>query len=517
MTPKLITLKDLGFDLVLAKAKVTDPKLRYRRQVTRYSSRGSISSIGRTILDQLQNQLGLSALIAKEIETEVLRPYQERLNNIQRYQQAFAGSVKHEYPLSRHVLSELEDLLEILGLRREDVDSIEQEIIAQTSQSSEAARQEYQQKLQRYEQELRRAVEAEYPLSTYSRNGLNDFQKSLGLKPEDVEQIERPILSQKHQQKLEAEELKRRQEQEKLNQEQEKLEYQRNLQRYEQDFRRAIDAEYPFSDYVRNGLRDFQKSLALKTEDIERIERPLLESKESEYRQKLETEQQNKKQEQERIKLEEAKLEYQRNLQRYEQEFRRALDVGHPFSNYVRNGLKEFQQSLGLKSKDVELIERPMLMQKETEYRQQLEVDQLSQQQDQEKKLQQEVRNPDQRANASTKFIFIIGTSVLCNLICILIYSTSSAGRGANYMAYLSISSVVAGLFQWIYFRKSLHLSIRWIWITISLYILYMFLIPIFVPFEFRRDYNVYVFTLHLFFLSAIQYFGLLPIFRRLK
>ena len=153
-------------------------------------------------------------------------------------------------------------------------------------------------------------------------------------------------FSQKHQQNLEAQELKRKQEQEKLNQEQEKLEYQRNLQRYEQDFRRAIDAEYPLSDYVRNGLKDFQKSLALKTQDVEQIERPLLAVKESEYRQRLETEQQKKKQEQERIKREEEKLEYQRNLRRYEQEFRRALDVGYPFSDYVRNGLQEFQQSL---------------------------------------------------------------------------------------------------------------------------------------------------------------------------
>lgn len=43
MTPKLITLKDMGFEIVLAKAKVTDPKLRYRRQVERYASRGAIS------------------------------------------------------------------------------------------------------------------------------------------------------------------------------------------------------------------------------------------------------------------------------------------------------------------------------------------------------------------------------------------------------------------------------------------------------------------------------------------
>ncbi|MGQ9870363.1 caspase family protein [Leptodesmis sp.] len=54
MTPKLIILKDMGFEIVLAKAKVTDPKLRYRRQVERYSSRGTISSIGRTILGELQ-------------------------------------------------------------------------------------------------------------------------------------------------------------------------------------------------------------------------------------------------------------------------------------------------------------------------------------------------------------------------------------------------------------------------------------------------------------------------------
>jgi uncharacterized RDD family membrane protein YckC len=142
MTPKLITLKDMGFDLVLAKAKVTDPKLRYRRQVEKYSSRGAISSIGRTILDRLQIQLRLSAQIAKEIETEVLRPYQERLDNIQRYQQAFANSVKHEYPLSRYVLSELNDLLEILGLRREDVDAIEKEIIAKQSGSVKTPRNE---------------------------------------------------------------------------------------------------------------------------------------------------------------------------------------------------------------------------------------------------------------------------------------------------------------------------------------------------------------------------------------
>ena len=140
MTPKLITLKDLGFDLVLAKAKVTDPKLRYRRQVARYSSRGSISSIGRTILDKLQIQLGLSSQIANAIETEVLRPYKERLENIQLYQDEFSKAINHEYPLSSHTLSELENLLDVLGLRHEDVvDAIKKKIISQS---------EYRQKME---------------------------------------------------------------------------------------------------------------------------------------------------------------------------------------------------------------------------------------------------------------------------------------------------------------------------------------------------------------------------------
>jgi len=144
MTPKLITLKDLGFDLVLAKAKVTDPKLRYRRQVEKYSGRGVISSIGRTILDKLQTQLGISTQIAKAIETEVLRPYQERMDNIRLYQDQFAKAVKNEYPLSRHVLSELENLLEILGLRREDVDAIEQERLNQIVQKTESETKTYE-------------------------------------------------------------------------------------------------------------------------------------------------------------------------------------------------------------------------------------------------------------------------------------------------------------------------------------------------------------------------------------
>jgi uncharacterized caspase-like protein len=161
MTPKLITLKDMGFEIVLAKAKVTDPKLRYRKQVERYSCNGCISSIGQTILSELQSQLGLSAQVAEEIEREILKPYQDRLKNLQRYQQAFSKAVEHEYPLSSQFESELRDLRDILGLREEDISSIKNEA---TARKSEINREIYQQRLAQYKKEFIRAIELEYPL-----------------------------------------------------------------------------------------------------------------------------------------------------------------------------------------------------------------------------------------------------------------------------------------------------------------------------------------------------------------
>jgi uncharacterized caspase-like protein len=129
INPKIITLKDMGFEIVLAKAKVTDPKLRYCRQVERYSSQGKISSIGRTILSELQAKLGLSAQIAEEIEHKILKPYQDRLKNLQRYQEEFSKAVTAKYPLSTQSESELRDLRDVLGLREEDVSGIEVKVI----------------------------------------------------------------------------------------------------------------------------------------------------------------------------------------------------------------------------------------------------------------------------------------------------------------------------------------------------------------------------------------------------
>jgi uncharacterized caspase-like protein len=68
MTPKIIVLKDKGFEIVLAKARVTDPKLKYRKIATQCANAGTIRPAGRAILDTLRQQLGLTVEEAAEIE-----------------------------------------------------------------------------------------------------------------------------------------------------------------------------------------------------------------------------------------------------------------------------------------------------------------------------------------------------------------------------------------------------------------------------------------------------------------
>ena len=288
MTPKLIVMKEKGFEIILAKARVTDPKLKYRRTASRYAHIGTITPVGRAVLDRLKQQLNLPSEETAEIEAEVLRPFQERLANLEEYKRVLIEDAERAYPLDKLAREDLNTLQQMLGLRDEDISPIHQEI-EQRFNKREA---DYQQKLARYEQEFRRAIDAEYPLNEYVLKGLQDFQQSLRLKDEDVERVENPIRVQseaEHRQRLELEQQRIQEEQERLQQQQQKqLEYQQNLTRYEQEFRRTIGAEYPLSEYATKGLQDFQKSLGLKGKDIDQLERQIREQKEKEDKPKQE-------------------------------------------------------------------------------------------------------------------------------------------------------------------------------------------------------------------------------------
>jgi formylglycine-generating enzyme required for sulfatase activity/uncharacterized caspase-like protein len=138
MTPKIIVLKDEGFKIVLAKAQVADPKLKYRKMATQYANEGEIRPARREILNTWRQQLGLTAEEAAAIEAEVLRPYQERLANLQKYRETLIEEADYEYPLSEFAREDLNTLQQMLLLRDGDVLPIQQEIEALFTQQAEA-------------------------------------------------------------------------------------------------------------------------------------------------------------------------------------------------------------------------------------------------------------------------------------------------------------------------------------------------------------------------------------------
>ncbi len=192
MKPEIYAVKE-GFKIRLVKALITDPKLKYRKEVERYASSGDIPAYGRIILDTLREQLSLSSEEAAIIEDEVLKPYRERLKNLQRYREAFNAAIEYEYPLGEATAGDLKHFQGMLGLRDEDIKPIEEDVIAQFRQQAEAQ----QQNLVRYQQAFTEAVEREFPLSQSTLGELNQLWQSLNLSQEAVRNIEQPIIDQK--------------------------------------------------------------------------------------------------------------------------------------------------------------------------------------------------------------------------------------------------------------------------------------------------------------------------------
>ena len=280
--PEIIIDKE-GFNILLSQAPVDDPELDYRKLVEKYATKGQITVAGNYILQVKRQELDITDERSDEIINEVLAPYRKRIENIKLYQQAFTDAVEQNYPLNERLMNELKDLEDVLGLEDKDIAQVKEQILAEKKaeyqnqqEFQQQKHKDYEHKLQQYKQEFTQAIEAEYPLDKYVRDGLKNYQRTLELTDEDVARIEQPILAQ--------EETKYQEKQK----EQEEEEYENKLLQYKDEFSRVIQRTYPLDESVRNGLKSFQQSLKLKKEDVEQIEQPLIALKESEYQQRLE-------------------------------------------------------------------------------------------------------------------------------------------------------------------------------------------------------------------------------------
>jgi formylglycine-generating enzyme required for sulfatase activity/uncharacterized caspase-like protein len=123
-----------GYDIVIAKAPVNPEQSheqRYRKQVQTKVHNGCIRPAGRAVLTQWQQRLGLTAKQAQAIESEILQPYREQQQHLANYAEAIAAEKRISYPLSAATVRDLKDLQRLLGLRDEEVQSVEQQILGQ--------------------------------------------------------------------------------------------------------------------------------------------------------------------------------------------------------------------------------------------------------------------------------------------------------------------------------------------------------------------------------------------------
>ncbi|MEH2249996.1 SUMF1/EgtB/PvdO family nonheme iron enzyme [Nostoc sp.] len=179
-------------------------------------------------------------------------------------------------------------------------------------------------------------------ISIVERDTLDELRESLGLTPEEAKEIETRAY----------EPYSRVEE---------------NLNRYKQTLNRLIEKGcYPFNQEIEKDLENRQRDLGLKPEDAARISKPILDQAELDYQGK-------KKQLAEMLKQQRRQQEeYEANLQRYRQEFSRAVEGEYPLSQRVVERLRNFQQQLGLKNEDFAQIERSIREPAEIKYQEKL-------------------------------------------------------------------------------------------------------------------------------------------------
>jgi hypothetical protein len=192
LKPEIFAIRE-GFKIRLTKVPAIDPQQKYRREVAKFIDQDQykISKIGEIVLNILGNQLSLSSETRNEIECDVLRPYLQKMENLQQYKLSFVSAIEREFPLNTQTQKDLEELSKILYLSIKDVSRIEEESIKEIGDQ----RKIYQQNLQLYEKEFLQAICRNDRLSESVRENLKKLQLHLGLNDEDITSIELHIVT----------------------------------------------------------------------------------------------------------------------------------------------------------------------------------------------------------------------------------------------------------------------------------------------------------------------------------
>ncbi|EKU97629.1 hypothetical protein Lepto7375DRAFT_6842 [Leptolyngbya sp. PCC 7375] len=132
MSPKIITLKDEGYKLIVARSPQDKPEVKYRKEVEKKARKGKFTIPARRKLNSLRKQYGLAEEVTKAIEEEVLQPYREYQRKLAEYRETLQDCLAAEDKLSWETIVDLKDYQKHLNLKDNDVQSIETELVGQT-------------------------------------------------------------------------------------------------------------------------------------------------------------------------------------------------------------------------------------------------------------------------------------------------------------------------------------------------------------------------------------------------
>jgi hypothetical protein len=95
---------------------------------------GAIDVVEREILADERVKLGLDEVVTKELEEEAAAPYREKQLAIDKYEQTLLKAVEDEFPISEALRNSLDNRKRGLGLKDDDVASLENRIFAQAQE-----------------------------------------------------------------------------------------------------------------------------------------------------------------------------------------------------------------------------------------------------------------------------------------------------------------------------------------------------------------------------------------------
>jgi len=139
MSPKIITLKDEGYRIRLARSPQDDPKVKYRKEAERRAESGQFTIPARRLLLARRQELGLSDADAEAIEAEVLKPFQEYQRKRQEYEDTLRRCLLEASTLSLSTIKDLIDFRNHLGLKPVDVATIDRECLGISLENYQSA------------------------------------------------------------------------------------------------------------------------------------------------------------------------------------------------------------------------------------------------------------------------------------------------------------------------------------------------------------------------------------------